>query len=229
MRLTAALSGTLAAFMAEEVRKTTEGVSNAVRTAALGAKAEVRAQVTGAGLGTKLANTVRSESYPRGRPSIEAAGLIYTRAPNILESFEKGSRIRSQDGFFLAIPTPEAGATGLSREGGRSRLTPGSWERRTGRKLRFVYRAGAPSLLVADNMRLGRAGKSGVRIAQANESRRKGGVATRLAGRTTVVIFVLVPQVRMPKKLDIAGVGERWAARLPSILADELKRQDRAA
>jgi aspartyl-tRNA(Asn)/glutamyl-tRNA(Gln) amidotransferase subunit A len=49
------------------------------------------------------------------------------------------------DNFWLAIPTS---AAGKSTRGGR--ITPGEWERRTGLRLRFVYRRRGPSLLVAE-------------------------------------------------------------------------------
>ena len=57
-------------------------------------------------------------------------------------------------------------------------------------RLRFVYRPAAPSLLVADNARLSKRGR-----AAANIGRRQGDVFTRLSGRTTVPLFILVPQV----------------------------------
>ena len=112
--------------------------------------------------------------------------------------------IRSSRGFWLAIPTPAAGKTGFTSTGARKRITPGGWERRTGMRLRFVYRRGAPSLLVADNARLTKRG-----LARAN---------TRLAGRSTVVVFILVPQVTLRKRLDIDGIAQRWAARVGPLL-----------
>lgn len=54
--------------------------------------------------------------------------------------------IRSKQGLFLAIPTATVGRFG----DGRRKIMPGSWERIHGMRLRFVYRRGAPSLLVAD-------------------------------------------------------------------------------
>ena len=54
-----------------------------------------------------------------------------------------GPLIRSKNGFWLAIPTQ---AAGKSTRGGR--ITPGEWERRTGLRLRFIYRRRGPSLLL---------------------------------------------------------------------------------
>jgi hypothetical protein len=95
------------------------------------------------------------------------------------------------------------------------RITPGGWERRTGMRLRFVYRRGGPSLLVADNARLTKRG-----LARANTGRtRSGATYTRLAGRSTVVVFLLVPQVTLKKRFDIASAAQRWADRVPGIIA----------
>ena len=58
--------------------------------------------------------------------------------------------------MFLAIPTEAPGRV----VDGRKRITPGSWEWHTGLPLRFVYRRGAPSLLVADNVRLTSRGRA---------------------------------------------------------------------
>ena len=46
---------------------------------------------------------------------------------------------------------------------------------------------------------------------------------TRLAGRSTVVIFILVPQVTLKKRFDIGRTAEQWAARVPSAIASRWK------
>ncbi len=164
------------------------GVTAGVRRATDGLKAELRGQVVAAGLGERLAKTWRSEVFPRSGTSLGAAGLVWSKAAKIVGGFARGVTIRSSHGLFLAIPTAAAGRYG----DGRKRITPAGWERRTGLKLRFVYRRGGPSLLVADNARLTSRGR-----AARNERRRGGAVATRLAGRATVPIFILVPQVTL--------------------------------
>jgi hypothetical protein len=82
-------------------------------------------------------------------------------------------------------------------------------------RLRFVYRRGAPSLLVADNTRIDHRGR-----ARANQvKRRDGSVATRLKGRTTAIIFVLLPQVTLSKRLDVDAAAQLWRSRLPNLIA----------
>ena len=100
----------------------------------------------------------------------------------------------------MAIPTP---AAGKSSRGGR--ITPGEWERRTGLRLRFVYRRRGPSLLVAE----GRVNTRG--RAAASKSKTGRGVAT-------VPIFLLVPQVKLRKRLDLARDAERAVDGVPGMI-----------
>lgn len=209
MRIVAALQGDLAKFMREETLAAETAVTAGVRQTTDALKLGLRRQVTSAGLGTKLANTWRGEVYPKGQKSPGAAGFVWSKAPKIVGAFERGALIRSRQGFYLAIPLPAAGKRGL----GRKKITPGEWERMTGMRLRFVYRRGAPSLLVADNARLSKAGR-----ARANTGRRNGAVFTRLSGRSTVPVFLLVPQVRLAKRLDVAAAAASAAQQLPDAI-----------
>jgi hypothetical protein len=207
MRLAAALTGDLNRMMAEEVRAAERAVTAGVRDAADGLKAELRGQITGADLGERLARTWRGEVYPKGQQSIAAAGFVWSKAPGIVRVYEDGAVIRSTRGLFLAIPTDAAGGSG---DGG-AKITPGGWERRTGQRLRFVYRRGAPSLLVADNLRARRGKRGG--FARASAAALRTG-----RGLITVPIFILLPQVTVKKRLDVAGAAARWQARLPELV-----------
>ncbi|CAA7621611.1 conserved hypothetical protein [Candidatus Terasakiella magnetica] len=206
MKLAAALSGDLRKIMAEEVKAAEDAVTAGMRQAADGLKADLRRQITEAGMGQRLANTWRAELYPKGRKSIKAAGFVFTRAPTIIRAFDQGAMIKSKHGFWLAIPTPAAGTGARGK-----RMTPGLWEQMHGARLRFIYRRGAPSLLVAENMRA-RAGKRGG-FAKGSASALRSG-----RGLASVVMFILVPQVSLKKRLDVDGVAERWASALPELI-----------
>ena len=190
-------------------------MSAAIGEATVLLKGELRADVEQAGLGSKLALAWRSETFPKSRPSLDAAGWIWTKAPKLIDVFDRGVTIRSREGFWLAIPTAAAGRTGLKRGGGReARITPGGFERRTGLRLRLVYRRGKTALLVVDNSRLNKRGE-----AASNTGRSRGGGAyTRLSGRTTIVVFILVPQVRLRKRLNLNVYANRADARMPGLL-----------
>ncbi len=190
-------------------------VTGAMREVTDGLKSDLRADVADAGLGQRLANTWRGKTYPEGGVSLEAASFVWSKAPNIVDAFDRGVTIQSSRGFWLAIPTPAAGVKGINATGAMKRITPGGWERRTGMRLRFVYRRGRPSLLVADNARLSKKG-----LARPNIGRTRGGAQfTRIKGRSTVVVFILVPQVTLRKRLDIAAIGQRWGDRVPGVIA----------
>jgi hypothetical protein len=200
MRLGSALEGNLTEVLARERGDLADRLRAGVTEASTALKQELRGQVTGAGMGERLARTWQDKIYPaRHKQTLGPAALVYSKAPEIVRAFDEGMTIRSRDGFFLAVPTEAAG-----RGSGGKRRTPGEWERRHGQRLRLVYRQGAPSLLVADNARL-----DGRGIARANVTRARAGAYTRLKGRTTVPIFILLPQVTLPKVLDVARAEKR--------------------
>ena len=207
MKLTARPSGDFRGLIAAEIAAAETAVTAGVRAAAAGLKDRWRGQITAAGLGPRLARTIRQQDFPASEPSLRAASLVYSRAATIVHAFDQGVTIRSQHGFFLAIPTAAAGLRGLCGK----RITPGGWERRTGMRLRFVYRRRSPSLLVADDARLSRTG-----LAQAKRgSRRQDGILT---GTQTVPVFLLLPQVSLRKRLDLDR-DARWAeAALPGLV-----------
>lgn len=176
MKLKVQFDPNLVALMQAEIAAGEKAVSEAMRDAGSSLKSAWRSQITGAGLGTRLGNSIRLASFPKSGDSLNAAALVWSNAPVIIGAHDTGPLIRSKDGFWLAIPTP---AAGKSTKGGR--ITPGEWERRTGLRLRFIYRRRGPSLLVAEG-RLNSKGR----------------------GVATVPIFLLVPQVKLRKRLDLA-------------------------
>ena len=179
----------IVAMMAAEVVAGERAVTGAMREAGIGLKSAWRLQITGAGLGTRLANSIRSQTFPRAGESLDAAALVWSKAPVIVGAHDTGPLIRSQNGFWLAIPLP---AAGKSLRGGR--ITPGEWERRRGLRL-----------LVAE----GRLNTKG----QAVVSRSKTG-----RGKVTAPIFLLVPQVKLPKRLDLARDADRALDSVPGLI-----------
>ncbi|WRH61526.1 MAG: DUF6441 family protein [Fuscovulum sp.] len=186
MKLKLEIDPDIVAMLAAEIRAGEKAVTTAMREAGAGLKSAWRGQITGAGLGTRLGNSIRLATYPKGGESLNAAALVWSNAPVIVGAHDAGPLIRAKGGRWLAIPTP---AAGKSTKGGR--ITPDEWERRTGLLLRFVYRRRGPSLLVAE----GRLNSKGRAVASRAKTRR---------GLTTVPIFLLVPQVKLRKRLDLA-------------------------
>ena len=201
MRIGIDLSPDLIALMAQQVAAAEKATSKAMQIAGGDLKSAWRQQVVSAGLGTRLGNTVRNLNFPKGQTSLRAASLVYTKAPRILGAFERGATIRSKSGFYLAIPTEAAGLA----PGGR-RFTPGEWERRRGIKLRFVYRPRGGSLLVAENARMNTKGIAAI-------SRSKTG-----RNQVTVPIFILVPQVRLNKRLRLMEAADAAISSVPRLI-----------
>ena len=200
MKLGLDISVDLVAVMAAEIKAGERAVTAAMRDAGTDLKAAWRGQIAQAGLGRRLANSIRSQSYPRAGESLRAAALVWSKAPVIIGAHDTGPLIRSRDGFWLAIPLP---AAGRSLRGGR--MTPGEWERRRGLRLRFVYRRRGPSLLVAD----GRLNSRGLGVGSRSRTGR---------GKATVPIFLLLPQVKLAKRLDLARDAERAQAAVPRLI-----------
>lgn len=201
MRVSVSTIGDIGKLMSDEIKAAEKAVTAAMREAGNGLKTAWRGQITGAGLGRRLANSIRSQTYPKAGESLNAAALVWSNAPVIVGAHDTGPLIRSKDGFWLAIPT-EAAGRGL--RGGK--ITPGEWERRRGMRLRFVYRRHGPSLLVADRARINRRGL-------AVASRAKTG-----RNQVTAPIFLLVPQVKLPKRLDLDRDAERALDSVPGLI-----------
>ena len=147
MKLMAAIVRSLQADMQAELRGIERAVATGTRDAGRGLKTELRRQVTSAGLGQRLANSWRDRHYPNQR--LDAASLVYTKAPQIIRAFDEGAVIRIRRGRFLAIPTENAPRKGTD---GR-RISPSTFPEHRFGPLRFVPRSGGPLLLVVDGLR----------------------------------------------------------------------------
>ncbi|MDR7232292.1 hypothetical protein J2X45_003398 [Caulobacter sp. BE264] len=172
-------------------------------------------------LSPRLAKSWRSRVYPAGQSSMDPAGWVWTKVPKLVDAFDRGVTIKSAQGLWLAIPTAAAGAKGYTRDSvGRAygarpkmeRVTPGGFERRTGLKLRFVFKSRRVSLLVVDGARYDSRGRAAQLKARGRNARlyREGG--------KTIVVFILVPQAKLKKRLDVDGAAARAEARMPALL-----------
>lgn len=183
----------------------------AVRVAGQATQAELRGQVTSTlgGNARGVANSWRLRTFPT-QPSLGAAALVWSRAPNIVEAFDKGVTIRARSGGWLAIPTPAVQQ--LRGNGARgSRVTPAQFERRTGAKLDLVYTQRNVALLITRG-RFGRGGRRFQGSFRATDRQLRGW--NRRREERFLVAFVLVPLVRLNKRLDLAGAARRGVERL---------------
>jgi len=74
---------------------------------------------------------------------------------------------------------------------------------------RRQFLAGAAALSGAKRYRVAVIGHTG---------RSRGHAFTRLAGRTTVPLFILVPQVTVRKRLDVDSAARKWLSELPRLV-----------
>ena len=205
MKLTFSIDGDIRAIYGSSIKEGKAAVTRAVGIAGAQLQANWRNQVASAGLGGKLARTVRKSVYPSQTTSLHAAALVWSKAPVITDAFERGVLIRSSNGFYLAIPLPAAGAKGV----GAKRITPGGWEQRTGRRLVFVYRKGRHPLLVDQGV------IPGGRAPAFGERKKRG------RKNLSIPIFVLVPQVKLPKKLSLMAAADAAQGALAGLILSQ--------
>jgi hypothetical protein len=214
MRFAVAITRSVQADMQAELRDLERAVAMGTRDAGRGLKTELRRQVASAGLGQRLANSWRDRHYPNQK--LDAASLVYTKAPQIIRAFDEGALIRSKRGRFLAIPTEGAPRKGTDGK----RISPSTFPEHRYGPLRFVPRTSGPSLLVVDALRASFSRKTGQLrgFRRASDRARQSG-----QGATTVVMFLLVPQVKLPKRLDVARAAEHWSSQLPALIEQQLR------
>jgi Family of unknown function (DUF6441) len=141
MKLAATITRSLQADIQAELRDLERAVAAGTRSAGQSLKTELRRQVGSVGLGQRLANSWRDKHYPIRK--LDAASLVYTKAPQIVRAFDEGVVIRSRRGRLLAIPTENAPRKGAD---GR-RISPSTFpEHRFGRSGSCLGRADHRSL-----------------------------------------------------------------------------------
>jgi hypothetical protein len=213
MKLAVTIARSLQADLQAELRSIELAVTAGTQAGGQGLKFELRRQVASAGLGQRLANSWRDRHYPNRK--LDAASLVYTKAPQIIRAFDEGAVIRSRRGRYLAIPTENAPRKGTD---GRQ-IRPSTFPEHRFGPLRFVPRSSGPSLLVVGLLAsLSRQTGQLRGFRRATDRARQSG-----QGLTTVVMFLLVPQVKLPKRLDVTRAAERWSAQLPALIEQQLR------
>lgn len=204
LQLRAALMGD---FEKEE-KAALSRVERAVQAALFDVSADLqskwRQDVASSGLrnAQRLTKTIRIRNYKNA--GLNPASQVYSTFPIIQRAFEQATVVRSPNGFFLPIPNPDVWPSGRvvrpGGRGGRRQNTIALAEQRFG-PLRFIYRPGKASLLVAEvrgsNTRPG-------------AFRRASATALRTGnGLTTIVVFYLVKEARLPRMLRGSVIRDR--------------------
>ena len=204
MRIIASLVGRLDDQIEIELDAATEGISMGMRRSGRDLGARLR-RATGRSLGARMAKLWRFNYYRN--KGWDAASLVYSKAPHIIEG-HMGSTIKPRKGRFLAIPTENVPKGRFGR-----RITPKKWPTRTYGPLQFVAaRNGRPAMLVATGLTYSQKRQ---RFYKSRSKKAKMGVGT-----STVVMFFLVPQVKLRRRLNIKRYIESAKGKLQNNIVE---------
>jgi hypothetical protein len=116
MNLPASIGRSLRVDMQAELRNIERALATGTRQAGRGFRTELHRQVTGVGFGQRLANSWRDRHYPNQR--LDAASLVYTKAPQIMRAFDEGAVIHAWD--LSRDPDRECAEEGCRRQANRA-------------------------------------------------------------------------------------------------------------
>jgi hypothetical protein len=154
--------------------------------------------------GNKLPNTWRSEMYGRG--SFHPAGLLHTRAPEIMQAWSQSTVLHNNHGRFLAIPTELVGRIG------NRRLRPEDYDDSQS-PLRFVPLPNGHAMLVVDNIRVTSRGR--LRLASDR---------AKAQGRTaTAIMFNLIPEVTLEPRINPGPIVKAAGETVPERIVKHLE------
>ncbi len=218
MRLHAAIRGDLKRHMADEVRAIRRALREALKEAGTGLRDDLCEHVAAADLGRLSKAWAHRQFARRGRRRVsDVMSVVYVKgrsANRAVEAFEYGSVVRPVNARYLAIPThfnrksgrrgakvlfrPDQILNGFIRRSRKGTLILFAKTQRAQRKIRGRVRDQA---YVNDRL----LGSGRVRRTQA------------ILEYGAVPMFILVPEVRIGKRLDIRRIAAGWMDRLPEI------------
>ncbi len=182
-------------------------------------KDTLRADLRAAGL-NGLEKTWQGELYPRKGLAWEPVLLLHSKAPVIVSAFDEGPTITPNGDGMLAIPIPGGFAEDFPNPKGPDTKVDYARQKFGDRLFVVPATSNRPAILAA---RLVGQTKTGRLTARKKTKTGKYGKGTQ-----TAMLFFLVPQVRLPKLLDIPGRFEEIERKLFELYPRVLKRELRA-
>lgn len=238
MKFVAQVKGNIADYMRLEQEGGARAASRVMGEETRNLQLALRAQVNAAfgAKGRGIGNAWRQRTFPR-RPSLGAAGLVWSKTPAVIDAFERGALIRPKGGKkFLAIPTgfnADRGRRG--RANGGMRVTP---KQMVASKQAFMrpFKSGRGFVWYLPLKQGEQTGKKrrtrliAGGVAEVGTGNRKGreAWARGLLAQGMVPMFIMLPAVKLPKKLDIQKPAASVSARIPSRFAAEWDKEVRA-
>lgn len=189
---------------------------SAASRAANGLKNDLRSQVRLGGLGPKVANTWRSQAYPKNGDSLDAVASVWSKAPHIIAAFDEGITIKARKKRYLAIPSHFAPAKGTDGK----KIKPSNFPVKAYGELRFVKGKNGTDFLVVDQLRQSFSKKTG-----SFRGYKKASAAWLKRGKAveSIVMFFLIDQTNPKKRLDVRKAAEKWHAEFPRLIDQGIK------
>ena len=195
-----ALKGQLADYIEHADEAVLKAAKRAVENVVGDTKERLRGMVRDAGLGTRLANTVRGDVYPERGLARDPAGWIYVAsksAERIFEAFEEGAELNGP--LLIPIPGSPADRKNFGNDPPRDQQSKAEWFEAKGVELQYVPpRGGRPAMLVGVSVRL-REDKKGRLKARGAKRTKSGGFGK---GAATVPLFWIVDHASIPRRLS---------------------------
>jgi hypothetical protein len=209
------LLGKIEKDLKKEISVQEKAILSGLREASEGLKDDWRKQVISAFNHVPLSKSVRARHYKN--QGHNPASYVYTKAPKIMQAFDKGGENKSKTSKYLAIPTenaPKKSGTGRYAK----KITPDNWDEAKYGELKFVPpRRGKSALLVVDGYRASYSRKTG------NFRGYKKSRAKSRKKLVSVVMFILVERARIPKKLDTGTIIKKWTSKVPELIEKNVK------
>lgn len=142
MKLAAKIVKDIRRSMEQEARLLNRGLQVGTRETGEALKNSLRKQIRESGMSRKFSNSWQAKHYKND--GYNPAALVYSKAPEIIQSFDKGLIIRVDKREWLAIPTKYT-----PKKIGKYRATPARLIRESRYKFRFVQTDDNNALLIA--------------------------------------------------------------------------------
>lgn len=146
MKIIAKAARDIQRAMEKEVKLLNRGIQAGTKETGEALKFSLRKQIRNAGMSRRFSNTWRSRHFKND--GFNPAALVYSKAPKIVRSFDKGLVITVDKREWLAIPTKFT-----PKKLGKFRATPARLMKESKIKFRFVKTGSDTAVLIGKSAR----------------------------------------------------------------------------
>jgi hypothetical protein len=183
-------------------------------------KGVMRADLRAAGL-SGLDKTWQGEMFPRRGLAWEPSGFLFSKAEVIVQAFDEGATIQPKEAGLLAIPIPGGFAEDFPNPRGPRTKVDYAREKFGDRLFVIPATAGRPAILAVKLVGQTSTGK--LRARNLTKTGKFG------KGTFTAMLFYLVPEARLEKRLDIQSRFDQIERKFFSTYTQRLAREINAA